>query len=89
MDGTLRASSPIPPGAVAIFEPSESAIELVAEGDVRFVLGSAPHHPHELVLGSYSVHTSVAALRQGETEIRRIGKQLRTAGKQSYALRTF
>ena len=89
MDGTLRASSPIPPGAVAIFEPSESAIELVAEGDARFVLGSAPHHPHELVLGSYSVHTSAAALRQGETEIRRLGKQLRTAGKQSYALRTY
>jgi hypothetical protein len=36
------------------------------------VLGSAIPHPHDLVLGSYSVHTSVDALVHGESEIRRI-----------------
>jgi len=41
------------------------------------VLGSAAKHPHELVLGYYSVHTSKATLEQGEAEIRRIGAQLR------------
>ncbi|MBM4379753.1 MAG: pirin family protein, partial [Deltaproteobacteria bacterium] len=43
-------------------------------------------HPHELVLGSYSVHTSTAALALGETEIRRTGPQFRAEGRQSYAL---
>ena len=43
------------------------------EGDTAFVLGSAVKHPHDLVLGHYSVHTSQAALAEGEAEIRRIG----------------
>lgn len=87
LDGALRTSDGIAGGELAIFEPGESAIEVVAEGRTRFVLGSAPRHPHPLVLGSYSVHTSVAALRRGEAEIVRIGRELRAGGKQSYALR--
>jgi hypothetical protein len=51
-----------------------------AEQPSRFVLGSAVKHPHDLVLGYYSVHTSQAALAAGEAEIRRIGAQLRSAG---------
>ena len=54
-----------------------------------FVLGSAPAHPHDLVLGNYSVHTSGRALRQGEEEIRRIGARLLAEGKRSYALREY
>ena len=50
------------------------------------MIGSATRHPHDLVLGNYSVHTSVEALRRGETEIRRLGAELRARGKQSYAL---
>ncbi|AZD48485.1 pirin family protein [Pseudomonas chlororaphis] len=88
MDGALHASSRITRGEIAIFEHGETAIELVAEGDTQFVLGSAKQHPHELVLGHYSVHTSVEALRRGEAEIRRIGHQLRAEGKYSYALRS-
>jgi redox-sensitive bicupin YhaK (pirin superfamily) len=79
-DGVLRASSPIPGGEIAVFEPSEKSIDFLAEGDTGFVLGSAAQHPHDLVLGSYSVHTSVEALRQGEAEIRRIGQRLRADG---------
>ena len=52
----------------------------MAEGRTGFVLGSAAKHPHDLVLGSYSVHTSVEALRKGQEEIRRIGRQLRASG---------
>ncbi|HEU5074537.1 MAG TPA: pirin family protein [Polyangiaceae bacterium] len=89
MDGALQASSRITRGEVAIFDRSESAIDFVADGDVRFVLGSAAHHPHELVLGHYSVHSSADALRRGEAEIRRIGSELRTKGKRSYALQMF
>jgi redox-sensitive bicupin YhaK (pirin superfamily) len=79
-DGTLHTPAPVRTGELAIFEESEDAIDFVAEGDTRFVLGSAAPHPHELHLGNYSVHTSAAALRQGEDEIRRIGRQLRDNG---------
>jgi redox-sensitive bicupin YhaK (pirin superfamily) len=85
-DGLLRTSSRIASGEIAIFEPSEASIDFVAEGNTRFVLGSAAKHPHDLVLGNYSVHTSPEALRQGEAQIRRIGQKLRADGKRSYAL---
>jgi redox-sensitive bicupin YhaK (pirin superfamily) len=79
-EGTLRTPSPVPRGEIAVFEPSERSIQFVADGATGFVLGSAPTHRHDLVLGNYSVHTNVEALRQGETEIRRIGRELRAAG---------
>ncbi len=79
-DGALLASSRIAPGEVAIFESSNAAIDFIAERDTRFVLGSAKPHPHELVLGNYSVHTTAEALREGEREIDRIGRQLRANG---------
>ena len=79
-EGVLRTSSPIPSGEIAIFEPSEESIAFVAEGKTGFVLGSAAKHPHELVLGAYSVHTSSETLRQGQKEIRRIGQELRANG---------
>jgi hypothetical protein len=79
-EGTLRAPSPVARGEIAIFEPSEEPLDFVAEGKTRFVLGAAAPHPHDLYLGNYSVHTSAQALRQGEEEIRRIGRRLRAEG---------
>src|SRR5437868_6708232 len=78
--GLLRTSAAIPSGEIAIFEPSEESIDFVAAGTTVFVLGSAAKHPHDLVLGNYSVHTSTEALREGEAEIRRIGQELRANG---------
>lgn len=88
-DGALQSSARIVGGELAIFEPSEQTIDFRAERATRFVLGSAAEHPHDLVLGNYSVHTSAAALHQGEQEIRRIGAQLRAEGKRSYALQHY
>jgi redox-sensitive bicupin YhaK (pirin superfamily) len=79
-DGLVRTSSPISAGEIAVFESSEEPIEFLAESETRFVLGSAPKHPHDLVLGYYSVHTSAEALRRGEEEIQRIGQVLRENG---------
>jgi redox-sensitive bicupin YhaK (pirin superfamily) len=79
-EGVLRTPAPIPSGEIAVFEPSEESIDFVADGNTGFVLGSAAPHPHELVLGNYSVHTSAEALSRGQTEIRRIGQQLRANG---------
>ena len=57
------------------------AAQRVLGNDHGFVLGSAIKHPHDLVLGHYSVHTSAAALEHGEAEIQRIGQRLRAGGK--------
>jgi redox-sensitive bicupin YhaK (pirin superfamily) len=78
--GTLRTPEPVSAGEIAVFEESNEAIPIQAVGASRFVLGSAAKHPHDLVLGHYSVHTTPAALVAGESEIRRIGKQLASAG---------
>lgn len=89
MQGALRAASRIDRGELAVFEQGPLPIHFVAEGETRFVLGSARQHPHDLVLGNYSVHTSRSALIRGEAEIRRIGETLRAEGKQSYALQQY
>jgi redox-sensitive bicupin YhaK (pirin superfamily) len=75
--GRLDANGPIDSGELAVFEESAYAIDFIARGDTAFVLGSAVKHPHELVKGYYSVHTSKATLAQGEAEIERLGARLR------------
>jgi redox-sensitive bicupin YhaK (pirin superfamily) len=81
--GRLDAGGSVDTGELAVFEESGEAIDFVAHGDTAFVLGSAAKHPHELVMGNYSVHTSKAALAQGEAEIQRIGTRLRQEGRLS------
>lgn len=53
--------------------------------DGRELRGAGPMqmgwHLHDLVLGRYSVHTSPGALRQGEGEIVRLGRELRAKGR--------
>jgi redox-sensitive bicupin YhaK (pirin superfamily) len=79
-EGALRAPEQVFAGELAVFEESNNAITIQADTASKFVLGSAVKHPHELVLGRYSVHTTQAALQAGESEIQRIGSQLVTAG---------
>jgi len=63
---------------VAVFEEGNARVDLVAVGDTELVIGSAVKHPHELVTGMYSVHTSEDALARGEAGYRRIPKELRS-----------
>jgi redox-sensitive bicupin YhaK (pirin superfamily) len=79
--GRLDAGGAVGTGELAVFEESGESIDFVADGDTAFVLGSAVKHPHELVMGYYSVHTSKATLAEGEAEIRRIGTRLRQDGR--------
>jgi redox-sensitive bicupin YhaK (pirin superfamily) len=79
--GSLDAGANVNAGEMVIFQESGEAIDIVARGATSFVLGSAVKHPHDLVMGHYSVHTSEAALAQGEDEIRRIGAQLKQQGR--------
>jgi redox-sensitive bicupin YhaK (pirin superfamily) len=76
-----EAGGPIATGELAVFEESGEAMDFTAHGDTAFVLGSAVKHPHELVMGYYSVHTSRATLAQGEAEIQQIGVRLREEGR--------
>lgn len=54
---------------MVVFEEGDGAVELEAIGATEFVVGSARKHPHPLVCGDYSVHTSRAALVRGERQI--------------------
>lgn len=78
--GALQAGESIGAGELVIFDESAADLEIEARSATRFVLGSAIKHPHALITGRYSVHTSPAALRAGEMEIRRIGSELAAAG---------
>jgi redox-sensitive bicupin YhaK (pirin superfamily) len=58
---------------MAVFSEGNASIEFIAKGDVEFVAGSGAKHPHPLVTGYYSVHTSREALVKGEAGIERLG----------------
>jgi redox-sensitive bicupin YhaK (pirin superfamily) len=73
--GTLATGRTQVANEIAVFEPGEQALEFTAVGDTDFVIGSAVPHPHDLVLGYYSVHTSAAALEQGEAQIAAVRPQ--------------
>jgi redox-sensitive bicupin YhaK (pirin superfamily) len=79
-EGIIRTPDPVSTGEFVAFEQSNSAISIQADRASRFVLGSAAKHPHDLVLGSYSVHTTPAALVAGQSQIQRIGNELVAAG---------
>ena len=79
--GKLGTPAVVDKGELAVFEELNGALEFEALEDTGFVLGSAVKHPYNLVLGSYSVHTSKEALDQGEARIAEIGRRLRGEGR--------
>jgi len=79
--GSVSVPEAVEQAEIAIFEPGTGGIALVAESDAEFMLGSAAPHPHGLVLGSYSVHTSGDALRTGEAQIQAIRRRLVAEGR--------
>ena len=80
-EGRVLTPEPVTAGEMVVFAEGLGAIEFEAKGTTSFVLGSAAKHPHDLVLGYYSVHTHEAALRQGEAGIQRVRADLRQAQK--------
>jgi redox-sensitive bicupin YhaK (pirin superfamily) len=79
--GKLATPEIVDKGELAVFEESNGALEFEALEETGFILGSAVKHPHDLVLGNYSVHTSQRALDRGEAKITEIGKRLRAEGR--------
>jgi redox-sensitive bicupin YhaK (pirin superfamily) len=79
--GAVAVPDTLRQGDLAAFEPSNEAIEVEAQSDAEFVVGSAVPHDHDLVLGYYSVHTSADALREGEAGISAIKARLVQKGR--------
>jgi redox-sensitive bicupin YhaK (pirin superfamily) len=61
---------------MVVFEEGSQSIEMIADGDVELVIASAVKHPHPLVTGSYSVHTSRKNLVIGETGIEEVASTM-------------
>jgi redox-sensitive bicupin YhaK (pirin superfamily) len=80
-EGALSAPATLSTGELVVFEQGDRAIEFEAVEDSIFVVGSAVPSPHEMHMGSYSVHTSAEALERGERGIRERGRLLREQGR--------
>lgn len=78
--GQVAVPERVSAGEMAIFAEGAGAIVFEAAADAAFILGAAAKHPHDLVTGSYSVHTSRDALIAGEAGIRRIALELQARG---------
>ena len=78
---TVAVPDELRDGELAAFEPSSQAVEFEARTDAEFVVGSAVPHHHDLVLGSHSVHTTPAALRDAEAHISASGARLVQEGR--------
>jgi redox-sensitive bicupin YhaK (pirin superfamily) len=80
-EGVLSAPAAMSEGDMVVFDQSARAINFVAQTDTTFMLGSGVLHPHDLLTGPYSVHTSAAALRRGQEGIRERAQLLRQQGR--------
>ena len=79
--GSVSVPDELRPGDLAAFGASSQAVEFEARTDAEFVLGSAVPHKHDLVLGSHSVHTTPAALRDAQAHISAIRTRLVQEGR--------
>lgn len=79
--GALCAPTTLASGDLIAFDQSGHAVTFEAQTDTTFVLGSGVQHPHDLVMGPYSVHTSAQTLRQGQAGIRERAQALRQQGR--------
>jgi redox-sensitive bicupin YhaK (pirin superfamily) len=79
--GAVSVPDELRHGDLAAFEPSSQAVEFQARTDAEFVLGSAVPHQYDLVLGSHSVHTTPAALRNAQAHISAMRTRLIQEGR--------
>jgi len=79
--GTVAVPDELRHGDLAAFAPSSESVEFQARTDTEFVLGSAIPHKHNLILGSHSVHTTPAALRDAQAHISAVRTRLVQEGR--------
>jgi redox-sensitive bicupin YhaK (pirin superfamily) len=76
----VNAEATINKGEVLILEEGTANVVIQAQSSMRFVIASAKPHPHELIMGPYSVHTNRQALQQGHQHIANLAEDLRRKG---------
>jgi redox-sensitive bicupin YhaK (pirin superfamily) len=69
--GKLRIGGETVEREMVVFAEGTREVLVEAEGEAELVFGSSMKHPHPLVCGYYSVHTSEEALEAGEAGITR------------------
>jgi redox-sensitive bicupin YhaK (pirin superfamily) len=79
--GIVSVPDELRSGDLVAFEPSSKSVEFEARTDAEFVVGSAAPHKHDLVLGSHSVHTTSAALRDAQANLVAIRTRLVQEGR--------
>ena len=79
--GSVLVPGELQQGELVAFTPSNAEMEFEAQSNAEFVVGSAVPHDYDLILGSYSVHTSSDALRKAETRISEIQTRLIQEGR--------
>jgi len=79
--GAIAAPEILEQGEIVVFDRAAGGVSFTARRDAEFVIGSAVPHPHRLVLGHYSVHTSAQALQAGEAHIKEIHRSLLSQGR--------
>jgi redox-sensitive bicupin YhaK (pirin superfamily) len=80
-EGALTAPTTLRTGNLVAFDESGDAVTFEAQTDTAFVIGSGVLHPHDLVMGPYSVHTTAETLRLGQVGIRERAQLLRQQGR--------
>lgn len=80
-EGSIEVANQKLSNEFAIIHTNVLPLTIKAHGTANFVLGSATKHPHPLITGHYSVHTSKEALSTGEEGIKVVGKRLKAEGK--------
>ena len=79
--GAVRTAAERVANELVVFDGPPGALEIHAESDARFLVGTARKHAFPLVLGNHSVHTNRDSLRRGEERIERIGQKLAAEGR--------
>jgi redox-sensitive bicupin YhaK (pirin superfamily) len=74
--GELSVHGEVLSRELAVFEEGHGALHFHASENCAFLVGSAAKLPQELVMGTYSVHSSPETLATGEQRIKEIGAAL-------------
>lgn len=79
--GSLKANGDaVGSGEMALLDGGGAVVFAAGGEGATFVLGSAVPHPHDLVLGYYSVHTTREALDLGEARIEELAHLMQEGG---------
>ena len=75
--GSLKTSGSVLTRELAIYEEGGGALQFEADGETRFLLGTAAKHEYPLVVGIDTIHTNEKSMILAAERKERLGKALR------------